>query len=198
MRTNVPGIYAIGDVAGQPMLAHKASQRGGGGRRGDRRAQGRVRRARHPGRHLQRSRGRVRRHHRRRGQAARAATSRSASSRSSRSGARIANADTDGFVKVVIDAGTEGGAGHPRRRQRRVGPHRRGGARHRDGRARRRSRLTIHAAPDAARGHHGGREGKPGRSDPYSEPVTENEPKPGSSISGRATTATCGRCSSSW
>src|SRR5579883_2092919 len=25
-RTNVPGIYAIGDVAGQPMLAHKASK----------------------------------------------------------------------------------------------------------------------------------------------------------------------------
>ena len=27
-RTNVPGIYAIGDVAGQPMLAHKASKEG--------------------------------------------------------------------------------------------------------------------------------------------------------------------------
>jgi len=26
MRTNVPGVYAIGDVAGQPMLAHKASR----------------------------------------------------------------------------------------------------------------------------------------------------------------------------
>jgi len=26
MRTNVPSIYAIGDVAGQPMLAHKASK----------------------------------------------------------------------------------------------------------------------------------------------------------------------------
>jgi dihydrolipoamide dehydrogenase len=26
MRTNVPGIYAIGDVAGQPMLAHKATK----------------------------------------------------------------------------------------------------------------------------------------------------------------------------
>jgi dihydrolipoamide dehydrogenase len=26
LRTNVPGIYAIGDVAGQPMLAHKASK----------------------------------------------------------------------------------------------------------------------------------------------------------------------------
>ena len=28
LRTNVPGVYAIGDVAGQPMLAHKASHEG--------------------------------------------------------------------------------------------------------------------------------------------------------------------------
>jgi len=28
MQTNIPGIYAIGDVAGQPMLAHKASKEG--------------------------------------------------------------------------------------------------------------------------------------------------------------------------
>jgi len=28
MQTNVPGIYAIGDVVGQPLLAHKASQQG--------------------------------------------------------------------------------------------------------------------------------------------------------------------------
>ena len=27
-RTNVPGVYAIGDVAGEPMLAHKASAQG--------------------------------------------------------------------------------------------------------------------------------------------------------------------------
>src|SRR5690606_18080224 len=27
-KTNVPGIYAIGDIAGQPMLAHKASHEG--------------------------------------------------------------------------------------------------------------------------------------------------------------------------
>ena len=27
-RTNIPGIYAIGDVAGEPMLAHKASAEG--------------------------------------------------------------------------------------------------------------------------------------------------------------------------
>jgi dihydrolipoamide dehydrogenase len=28
MRTNVPGIYAIGDIVGEPMLAHKASHEG--------------------------------------------------------------------------------------------------------------------------------------------------------------------------
>ena len=39
-RTNVPGIYAIGDVARQPMLAHKAYEGGGGGGRGHRRPQG--------------------------------------------------------------------------------------------------------------------------------------------------------------
>ena len=55
-RTNVPGIYAIGDVAGQPMLAHKASQEAevvaeviAGHKRRDGRAL-------HPGRHLQRPR----------------------------------------------------------------------------------------------------------------------------------------------
>jgi dihydrolipoamide dehydrogenase len=28
LQTNVPGIYAVGDVVGQPMLAHKASHEG--------------------------------------------------------------------------------------------------------------------------------------------------------------------------
>ena len=38
MRTNVEHIYAIGDVVGEPMLAHKATHEGEGGGRGDRRA----------------------------------------------------------------------------------------------------------------------------------------------------------------
>src|SRR5699024_5639008 len=29
MKTNIPGIYAIGDVVGNPMLAHKATYEGG-------------------------------------------------------------------------------------------------------------------------------------------------------------------------
>jgi dihydrolipoamide dehydrogenase len=28
LQTNVPGVYAVGDVVGQPMLAHKASHEG--------------------------------------------------------------------------------------------------------------------------------------------------------------------------
>ena len=93
---------------------------GGGRRRGDRRPQGRVRRAQHPRRHLHRSGDRVGRHHRGRGRSSAAARSRSASSRSSALGRAIANADTDGFVKVDHRRGDEGGAGHPHRRQRRV------------------------------------------------------------------------------
>ena len=29
MRTNVPHIFAVGDIVGQPMLAHKANHEGG-------------------------------------------------------------------------------------------------------------------------------------------------------------------------
>ena len=39
MRTNVPHIFAIGDVVGQPMLAHKATHEGEGRRRSGGRAQ---------------------------------------------------------------------------------------------------------------------------------------------------------------
>ena len=61
LRTNVPGIYAIGDVAGQPMLAHKASREAEvvaeviAGHKAE------IDVARHPGGHLQRSGDRDRR-----------------------------------------------------------------------------------------------------------------------------------------
>ena len=42
-RTNVAGVYAIGDVAGGPMLAHKAEHEGVDLRRGDRRTRSRIR-----------------------------------------------------------------------------------------------------------------------------------------------------------
>ncbi len=166
LRTNVAGIYAIGDVAGQPMLAHKASHEAEvvaeviAGHRprwtsaASRPSSSATRRSPPPASPPTRPE-------------ARRARSRSASSPSSALGRAIANADTDGFVKVVIDAADEGGARHPRRRQRRLRRHRRGGARDRDGRARRRHRSDDPRPPDAAGGDHGGRQGKPRRSDPY-------------------------------
>ena len=83
-RTSVPGIYAIGDVAGPPMLAHKAEHEG-------------VvcveaikgldphppRQAEDPRLHLLQPADRQRRPHRRRRRRSRAASSRSAASRSS-------------------------------------------------------------------------------------------------------------------
>ena len=70
-RTNVPGIYAIGDVAGPPMLAHKAEHEG---ERLRRRHQGSARRAarqeQDPGLHLLPPAGRLGRPHRGEGQGA--------------------------------------------------------------------------------------------------------------------------------
>ena len=171
LRTNVPGIYAIGDVAGQPMLAHKASHEAevvaeviaGHKAEMDVRCIPAVIFS-DP-------------------EVATAGISAAEAAKRGRTvkvgkfpfaalGRAIANADTDGFVKVVIDADSQRGAGHPRRRQRRLGRHRRGRAGHRDGCAGRRSQPDHPRPPDAARGDHGGGQGEPGRSDPYSEPVT--------------------------
>ena len=104
LRTNVPGIYAIGDVAGQPMLAHKASHEAEvvaeviAGHKAE------MDVALHPRRHLQRSGGRHR-------PASRAEEAEKKGRKVKIGkfpfvalGRAIANADTDGFVKVVIDA----------------------------------------------------------------------------------------------
>ena len=53
-RTAEPTLFAIGDVAGEPMLAHKASHEGARGRRGDCSARRGLRAARDPGRGLHR------------------------------------------------------------------------------------------------------------------------------------------------
>ena len=82
-RTNVPGIYAIGDVAGPPMLAHKAEHEGvvcveaikG-------LAPASPRQAEDPGLHLLPAADRQRRPDRGRRPRSRAASSRSAASRS--------------------------------------------------------------------------------------------------------------------
>ena len=66
-RTNVPHIFAVGDVVGQPMLAHKAVHEGRSRRR-TQPGRRRVRPPRHPGRGLHRPRGRLGRCDRERGQ----------------------------------------------------------------------------------------------------------------------------------
>ena len=59
MRTNVPHIYSIGDVRGEPMLAHKATHEGVAGGRGDRGRERLLGRALDPERRLHRPRGGV-------------------------------------------------------------------------------------------------------------------------------------------
>ena len=59
MRTNVPHIFSIGDVRGEPMLAHKATHEGVAGGRGDRGRGRLVGRALDPVGGLHRPRGRV-------------------------------------------------------------------------------------------------------------------------------------------
>ena len=100
-----PGIYAIGDVAGQPMLAHKATQGGRGRRRGHRRPQGRVRRARRsPPSSSPTRRSRRPASPRTRPKAkGRDGQGRQVPVRRARPRASPIN-DTDGFVKVVADA----------------------------------------------------------------------------------------------
>ena len=58
-RTAEPTLYAIGDVAGEPMLAHKASARRSRGRRRDTGRRRRIRTGRDPGRCLHRPRAGV-------------------------------------------------------------------------------------------------------------------------------------------
>jgi dihydrolipoamide dehydrogenase len=70
MRTNVPHIFAIGDLVGQPMLAHKATARGQGRRRSRRRPEERVRRPRDPVGRLHRPGNRLGRPDRDRGEEA--------------------------------------------------------------------------------------------------------------------------------
>ena len=68
MRTNVPHIFAIGDIVGQPMLAHKATHEGKVAAEVGERPQVGVRRQGDPLRRLYRSGSRLGRRHRDRGQ----------------------------------------------------------------------------------------------------------------------------------
>ena len=78
MRTNVPHIFAIGDIVGQPMLEHKAvheahvaAEVAAGEQLGDDKLARRLRRARDPERRLHRPGDRLGRRHRGRGEGAR-------------------------------------------------------------------------------------------------------------------------------
>ena len=81
MRTNVPHIFAIGDVIGQPMLAHKAVHEGACRRRGRERTKERLRRPPDSVRCLHRSGNRLGRPHRDRSKGERHQVSQSRCSR---------------------------------------------------------------------------------------------------------------------
>ena len=102
-RTNVPHIYAAGDVAGYWQLAHTGVPRGRGRGRERDGARGRDRRARRAAADLHRSGDRRRRAHR--GAGERAATATTTSPSGGRPWAAIARAvmsgDTTGWVKTI-------------------------------------------------------------------------------------------------
>ena len=106
MRTNVPHIFAIGDIVGQPMLAHKAVHEapcGGGG--GARRSSFFDARA-DPVRRLYRSGGGLGRHDRRAVQGGGHQVSARRVFPWAASGRAIANGRDEGFTKLIFDDAT--------------------------------------------------------------------------------------------
>ena len=106
LRTNVPHIFAIGDVVGQPMLAHKAMHEAQGRRRGHRGQEQLLRRPRHPVGGLHRPRGGLGRGDRERGRRRRASRTARASSRGPPAAARSPWAVREGMTKVLFDEAT--------------------------------------------------------------------------------------------
>ena len=94
MRTNVPHIFAIGDIVGEPMLAHKATHEGKLAAEVAGRAEARLRCARDPGGRLHRSGNRLGRRSPRPRRRRRACKSRRRCSRGPRAAARSASAAT--------------------------------------------------------------------------------------------------------
>ncbi len=103
MRTNVPGIFAIGDIVGQPMLAHKATHEAQGGGRSGGRAQGLLRRAGDPLRCLHRSGSGLGGRHRDPGEAGRP-NIRKAAFPWAASGRSLSIGRDEGFTKLIVDA----------------------------------------------------------------------------------------------
>ena len=132
-RTADPHILAIGDVAGEPMLAHKATHEAQGGGRGGRSASRVVRQGGDPRRGLHRSRNRLGRADGGPGDEGRPQRSKSPCIPWAASGRAQALGRTEGLTKWIIDPETErvlgcGIVGAGRRRA-----DRRGGAGHRNG-----------------------------------------------------------------
>ena len=119
LQTNVPSIYAVGDVSGAPYLAHKAYQGGRDRRRGDRRPQGRARLARDARGHLHRSGDRDGRPRARREAKAKGIEIKIGKFPFSRLGRAMAVNENDGFMKTIVDAKNDEVLGVRHRRARR-------------------------------------------------------------------------------
>ena len=106
-RTNVPHIFAIGDVVGQPMLAHKAVHEGKVAAEVAAGQDQLLRRHGDPVGGLHRPRGGLGRGHRERGQGSRESSTARGCSPGRRPGARCPWAATKGVTKVLFDESTD-------------------------------------------------------------------------------------------
>ena len=122
LRTNVPHIFAIGDIVGEPMLAHKASSRRQDRRGSHRRAQGCIRRAHHSVGGLHRSRDRMDGPDRNAGQGAGHRDREGGVSLGRERPRARAMARDEGMTKLLFDKNTQPAArcGHGRAERRRV------------------------------------------------------------------------------
>jgi dihydrolipoamide dehydrogenase len=103
MRTNVPHIFAIGDIVGQPMLAHKATHEGKVARGSSGRSEGRVRCARDSIGRLHRSGNRLGGCHGGPRRRLRDASSARGCSPGSASGRSLSLNRDEGFTKLLFD-----------------------------------------------------------------------------------------------
>ena len=151
LATNVPHIFAIGDVARAPLLAHKAMPRGQDRRRGGVRPEGRLRRARDSVGRVHRSRSRLGGAHREPTRARRSVDVEVARFPWAASGRALGMGRGEGSTKLLFAKDTKRlvGAGH--RRPARGRPDLRVRARDRDGRRCPGHRAHRASASDARR-----------------------------------------------
>ena len=139
MRTNVPHIFAIGDVVGQPMLAHKAVHEGKVAAEVAGRSEQLLRRQGDPLGRLHRPRGRLGRPDRERGQGQGHQVRQGRLPLGGAAAARSRSGRDEGITKVLFDEADPPDHRLRHRRPQRRRPDRRGRARHRDGRGCRRT-----------------------------------------------------------